>query len=101
MDAHYMWIGVWNQTYPSENRREIVRIVGEQIGEWEAQYGEYRGITYRAYRTATNTVLIHQYEWSRRPDGDHRAAIFEYASLDAAAGDGFAQVIENMRKYAK
>jgi len=98
MEAHYLWIGVWNQTFSAENRREVRRIVGEQIGEWEARYGEYRGITYRAYRTAANTVLIHQYEWSTRFNGDHRAAIFEYADLDAAAGDGFRQVLENMRK---
>jgi len=101
MEPYRLWIGVWNQTHTDENRREVVRIVGEQIGEWEARYGECRGITYRAYRTAANTVLIHQYEWSTRFDGDHRAAIFEYASLEAAAEDGFAQVLENMRKYAK
>ena len=97
----YLWIGVWNQVYTDENRREVVRVVGEQIGVWEARYGECRGITYRAFQTANGSVLIHQYEWSRRWDGDHRAAIFEYASLDEAAGDGFVQVLENMRKYGK
>jgi len=98
MGAHYLWIGVWNQTFSAENRREIVRIVGEQIGAWETRYGEYRGITYRAYRTARGTVLIHQYEWSTRFDGDHRAAIFEYGSPEEAEADGFRQVLENMRK---
>jgi len=101
METHYLWVGVWNQAYTDENRREVVRIVGEQIGEWEARYGEYRGITYRAYRTANSTVLIHQYEWSTRFGDDHRAAIFEYGSLEEAAGDGFRQALENMRKYAK
>ena len=96
MKAHYLWVGVWNSVFPAENRREIVRIVAKQIGEWEARYGEHRGVAYRAYRKSDGGVVIHQYEWDTRVDGDHRAALFEFDSLDDAANAGFRQALENM-----